>query len=96
MCEFFTSDVEHHPVEQIFEKLRPLDKDMYKMQKTLSIGAGGTIFVDEMSSASRSGPAPPTDAELLILCNALRKTCKRQYTARCGAANLVQYTPENQ
>ena len=39
-----------------FEKLRPLDKGMYTMQKTCTYGAGGTIFLDEMSSASRSGP----------------------------------------
>ena len=29
---------------EAFEKLRPLDTGMYKMQKAFSFGAGGTIF----------------------------------------------------
>lgn len=85
-------------------KLRPLYKGMYKPQKTLSFGASGTIFVDEVpkkqakskkkkklvspvgtrtpsgtsppcwsstpptpSSASRSGPAPPTSVPSAVV-----------------------------
>ena len=33
---------------EAFEKLRPQDKGMYKIQKTLSFGASGTIFLKEV------------------------------------------------
>ena len=42
-----------------------------------------------------SGNMQP-DAELLIFCNALRKTSKRKYAVRCGAADLVHFSSESQ